>query len=172
VLNNLKGRKFGRLTVLKRVRPQHPTTWLCVCECGNQKKVVAHSLVSGLTKSCNCIAKEILCRRNFRHGKYFTREHRMWRAAKARAKERGLTFNIELRDIVVPYKCPLLGINLILNSKRPTDASPALDRIDNSLGYVKGNILVISTRANRIKSDATASELFAIAKFLEEQNGY
>lgn len=171
-LTNLKGKIFSRLIVLRRVRPRCPTTWLCRCNCGNKTRVVACSLVSEKTKSCGCLAKEIVSRRNFRHGKYSTREHRMWRAAKARAEANALEFNIDVADVIVPEKCPILNIPLILNSSKPTDASPALDRIDNTLGYVKRNVLVISSRANRIKSDATAEELFAIAKFLEAQSGH
>jgi hypothetical protein len=168
---NLRGATFGRLLVLKRTRPLHPTTWSCLCSCGNKTKVLAYCLMSGRTKSCGCLASETTTKRNFRHGKYFTREHRMWRAAKARAKANSLEFSIDLNDVVIPIVCPILGISLVLNSKKPVDASPALDRINNNAGYIKGNIIVISTRANRIKSDATADELFAIAKFLEGHSG-
>jgi hypothetical protein len=45
------------------------------------------------------------------------------------------------------------------------DASPELDRIVPSLGYVKGNVLVVSRRANRIKTDATVEELQQVASF-------
>lgn len=47
------------------------------------------------------------------------------------------------------------------------DGSPTIDRIINDLGYVKGNVIVISWRANRIKSDATLAELKAIVAFYE-----
>lgn len=43
--------------------------------------------------------------------------------------------------------------------------SPSLDRIEPDLGYVAGNAIVISNRANRLKSDATIDELRAIASF-------
>jgi hypothetical protein len=48
------------------------------------------------------------------------------------------------------------------------DSSPSLDRIDNSKGYVKGNVAVISFRANTLKNNATADELRAIANFMDE----
>ena len=168
-LINLKGQKFGRLVVIKRVKPKHPTRWLCLCDCGKTSKVVAHSLMSGRTTSCGCFASDVLIKRNRKHGLYFTREHRMWRAAKVRAEKSNLEFDIQVADIIIPEKCPILGIPLILDSKKPIDASPALDRVDNKQGYVKNNIVVISTRANRIKSDATVDELFAIANFLEKR---
>jgi hypothetical protein len=88
--------------------------------------------------------------------------------AKERAKKRGLRFDLSKEDVVVPAVCPVLGIKL--EHKKgggPQDASPTIDRIDNALGYVKGNVIVVSCRANRIKNDATPSELRAIVGFYE-----
>jgi hypothetical protein len=45
------------------------------------------------------------------------------------------------------------------------DNSPSLDRIVPEKGYVRDNVLVVSYRANRIKNDATISELQQIAAF-------
>jgi hypothetical protein len=47
--------------------------------------------------------------------------------------------------------------------------SPSIDRLDSSLGYVKGNVKIICWRANRVKSDATVEELRAILNFMEEK---
>jgi hypothetical protein len=47
-----------------------------------------------------------------------------------------------------------------------SDGSPSLDRIDPKKGYVKGNVAVISYKANRIKQDATPEELEAVASWL------
>lgn len=84
----------------------------------------------------------------------------MWECA----KKRGLTFDIEVSDIVIPDACPLLGIPLSHGVGHSHAASPSLDRIDPSKGYVKGNVWVISSRANAIKNDATPDELERIAK--------
>ena len=83
--------------------------------------------------------------------------------AKVRARKKGLQFNIELADIVVPNHCPYLNILLVTDNDCKRDDSPTLDRIVPSLGYVKGNVEVISERANRIKNDATPTELLRIA---------
>jgi len=48
------------------------------------------------------------------------------------------------------------------------DHSPSLDRIDNSKGYTKDNVMVISFRANNIKKDANLQELKALVRYLEE----
>jgi hypothetical protein len=92
----------------------------------------------------------------------------LWRLAKVRARKNGLPFNIEVSDLSVPEACPVLGIALVWGcGKRQKDASPTVDRIVPSLGYVKGNVAVISWRANRIKSDATADELSAVLEYFK-----
>lgn len=83
------------------------------------------------------------------------------------AKKRGLDFNLTEEDCKVPEFCPVLGIKLEKKTFR-TDHSPTVDRVDNSLGYVKGNVRVISWRANRIKNDGSAEEHRLIAKYIEE----
>ena len=81
------------------------------------------------------------------------------------AKELGLPFNLEEPDIVIPEFCPVLGIRLEFPSKSRTDASVSIDRIIPSLGYVKGNIVIVSWRANFIKSDATLEELKRLVEY-------
>lgn len=97
-------------------------------------------------------------------------EKRMLRRAKTRAKERGLDFNLELSDIEIPVKCPVLGFDLKTHSGRSggNPESPALDRIDNSLGYVKGNVMVISHLANMMKGQATDEQLLMFASWVLE----
>lgn len=90
-------------------------------------------------------------------------------SAKARARQRGETFTIDIEDIVVPEACPILGMPLKYNRGMKGDDSYSLDRIDSSKGYVKGNIWVISLRANRIKNDSTVEELRLIADKVEQK---
>lgn len=93
----------------------------------------------------------------------------LW-AAKSRSKEFGLEFNLTLEDIYIPDICPVLGIKLEFGLPQSAkDNSPALDRLDNSKGYVKGNVNIISQRANRIKNDATYQELRAVAMWMREK---
>lgn len=89
--------------------------------------------------------------------------------AKTRAKRAGREFNIEVSDVIVPEFCPVLGMKLQRaegRSFRSKDASPSLDRIDSSKGYVKGNIRVISWRANIVKGDATMAEIEAVVAYM------
>jgi len=87
------------------------------------------------------------------------RELRMVDRARSRAKRDGIAFDITVEDISIPEFCPILGLRLGFNDDRQQENSPSLDRILPELGYVRGNIWVISHRANRIKNDATLAEL-------------
>lgn len=81
-------------------------------------------------------------------------------STRQRAKEKGWEFNLEESDIVFPTHCPILGIKLIPGGQGiHTFNSPSIDRIDSSKGYIKGNIRIISLRANMMKNDASLSEL-------------
>lgn len=88
--------------------------------------------------------------------------------ARKRAKQKGLEYNIKKEDIEIPEMCPVLGIPLFVGDGKRIPNSPSLDRIDNSLGYTKENVKVISLRANTLKNDATIEELKLIIKYMEE----
>ncbi len=90
-------------------------------------------------------------------------EKRLLASAKRRASKLNLDFNLELTDIVIPKLCPLLGVPII---KQPGeyDFAPSLDRIDNTEGYTKDNIWIISFKANRMKNTATLSELHSFCQ--------
>jgi hypothetical protein len=81
--------------------------------------------------------------------------------AKARAKKYGSAFDISAKDIHIPEFCPYLGLKLEPFSEW---ASPSLDKINPKLGYVKGNIQVISNLANTMKSSANIEQLVLFAQ--------
>ena len=94
----------------------------------------------------------------------------MLQTAKSRAKKNNWEFNIDKDDIIIPEKCPVLGIPLFIrqgfkgNGKNPNN--PSLDRIDSTKGYIKGNINVISWRANDLKKDGKLDEFIKIVEYL------
>ena len=57
---NLDGRRFGRWVVIKTIPnyKNNKTYCLCICDCGTQKYVARHLLLSGQSQSCGCLAKE------------------------------------------------------------------------------------------------------------------
>lgn len=76
-----------------------------------------------------------------------------------------IAFNLEKKDLVVPQMCPVLGILLVPGSNKTHDGSPTVDRIDPTKGYVKGNVIVVSHKANRIKSNASPDTVLRVANF-------
>jgi hypothetical protein len=92
----------------------------------------------------------------------------MWHRAKNRAKKLGVPFTISVEDIQIPKVCPVLHTPIRWRAKN-RDNSPSLDRRRADLGYVPGNVVVISNRANRIKSDATAAELWFVWNYCRRQ---
>lgn len=83
--------------------------------------------------------------------------------AKRRAKKQGLAFDLSVSDITIPEKCPVFGVDLLARPKTSWDHTPSIDRIKPTLGYVRGNVWVISLRANMMKRDATPEELELLA---------
>jgi len=83
-----------------------------------------------------------------------------------RAKRLGLPFDLTEADIVIPAVCPVLGIPLAAGTWGDTDASPSLDRFTPGLGYVRGNVAVISNRANRMKADGSLAEHEALVRWM------
>jgi hypothetical protein len=75
------------------------------------------------------------------------------------SKVKGIPFSLEEPDIIIPEFCPILGLKLEKGKDNSCDNSPSLDKIVPELGYIKGNVRVISQRANLLKSNATIEEL-------------
>jgi hypothetical protein len=94
--------------------------------------------------------------------------HVLFLQIKSRCKKRNIPFNIEESDIVIPEKCPVLGIDIFFGAKHFCYNSPSVDRIDNDKGYIKGNIMVISYRANTLKNNGTLEEHRLIVKYMEK----
>lgn len=89
-------------------------------------------------------------------------------SARRRARKEGLPFSIMVEDICIPSICPVIGIPLFKSATVSGPNSPTLDRFWPKRGYIKGNVFVISNKANRIKSDETSPEVFRmIARWLE-----
>ena len=88
--------------------------------------------------------------------------------ARKRAKRKGLEFNLEFSDLVIPDICPVLNLPLKVAEGKRNNNSPSLDRVDNTKGYTKDNVKVISLRANTLKNDASIEELESIVKYMKE----
>lgn len=92
----------------------------------------------------------------------------LWRSAKNRAKAEGIEFNIEVSDICIPDKCPVLGMDLVKGGEFSL-ACASLDRVIPFRGYTKGNVVVISLKANAFKRDGTPDELMKVAIYARDE---
>lgn len=95
----------------------------------------------------------------------------MFTSARRRALQQGLAFDLELADVETPVHCPVFGFALKYNNPVLADSSPTLDRIWPEFGYVKGNVRVISWKANRLKNNASLEDLLALVSYLKEEEG-
>ncbi len=84
--------------------------------------------------------------------------------AKRRAKIKNLDFNLDINDVIVPYYCPLLKIKINMSATVKDLTGPSLDRIIPKLGYIKGNVRVISKKANMMKLNCSLEELETFAE--------
>jgi predicted RNA-binding Zn-ribbon protein involved in translation (DUF1610 family) len=131
--------------------------------CGKRKRA------DGFSKHASCACgydtsrcKD--CKKAARDYGATSHEYRIFNRARSRARKKGQEFNITLADIVIPELCPVFGVKLAYGD---LDWTPSIDRIDASRGYVKGNIAIISNKANRLKNNATAEELRTVAAWLD-----
>ncbi len=140
------GQRFGRLTVIaegERPNGKGVKHWICQCDCGNiTRPVSGSSLRLGRTKSCGCIHREGLARRNTTHGKYHTRLHGIWNGMKQRCNNpnnhkykdyggRGISVCVEWEDD--------FGAFYEWSMSNGYAEGLSVDRIDNDGNYCPGN---------------------------------
>ena len=98
---------------------------------------------------------------------------------KKRALKKKIPFTLTIEDYKELYEncpkvCPVLGIKInhseIGTTKYLTDNSPSVDKMIPSKGYVKGNVMIMSALANRIKTDASADQIKKVYEFLIKYN--
>jgi|SRR5690348_7979725 len=136
---DLTGMRYGKLLLLSYAgkNRQGQSLWLCQCDCGKTKIIVAHRLKVGATKSCGCL----IGKPNIRHGMSHTVEHNAYVSAKKRCTcptdphyvwygARGIEFRFSSFE-------EFLGD---VGYKPKSDVRLSLDRIDNNGHYEKGNV--------------------------------
>jgi len=159
------GQTYGMLCILDQYNKKKSIYFTCKCECGTIKEIRKDALIGprAETKSCGCYLKE---HGNGKRGQYDARGYLLARA-RTRATQKNMEFTISKEDIIIPDKCPLLGIDIIPNAK-DRKHSPSLDRIDSNRGYTPDNIWVVSSRANTLKNDASLQELQTLVENLQK----
>lgn len=170
-VKDITGLKTEKLTVLRfhSMDKWGGSLWVCKCECGKEKIIRSSSLTSSKQKSCGCILAKAGERRRT-HGLTKDPSFVMWTSARKRSEKADIPFTIQWTDIVIPEICPVFGLKLKKNEGIHRDDSPSLDKKIPELGYIPGNIAVISWRANRLKSTMTVEEVKQLYDYMGDDN--
>ena len=93
----------------------------------------------------------------------------MWLQRKSSAIKDGIKFEVSFKYIESIFTgiCPILNVPIRFLDKGFDDFTPSIDKIIPELGYVEGNVAVISRRANTIKNSGTAEEHRLIADYID-----
>lgn len=111
------------------------------------------------------LCKQMTRKTNYRMRETNYEKYILHRAA-SNAKKQGIEFCLTESDVPVPEYCPVLGIKLDRHATPKTRSfAPSVDRIDNNKGYIPGNVVIVSLKANRIKNDASVEELEKVLNF-------
>lgn len=159
-MNVYNAREFG-----VKHREENPNRYKICEECNQSLNLNKFSLIekwnpnSDTKNTCKkCSAK--LNEKNRRDRDWKVDAARLlYSNIKSRCKRLGREFSIEIEDIIIPEKCPVFGFELKRENRETWMCAPSVDRIDSSKGYIKGNVTVVSRRANILKRDATLGEL-------------
>lgn len=108
--------------------------------------------------------------RKGRMGFVHTKQSLLLADIRRRAKAAGYECDLEIADLDAPALCPAIGIPLDWHAGVRADGLPSVDKINPAGGYVKGNVAVISFRANRLKNNATLAEVEGIARYMRSQS--
>ncbi len=155
--DNLTGKKFGRLKVLKEGgrHKDRSILWECSCVCGNTLRIKARNLRSGETKSCGCL-------RRLEYKKAAI--NRIYRGYKNNSKIRKVCFELDIKEFtrLTSGNCYYCGIKPSKVSKirygHGNYHYNGIDRKDNSLGYTKKNCVPCCFVCNRAKNNLEHDE--------------
>jgi hypothetical protein len=167
-MNVYNAREFG----MKR-RETNPDRYKTCKECNQSLNLNKFSLIekwnanSGTKEVCKrCSAK--IKEKNKRDKDWkFDAKQVLYDNAKQRAKKSNIEFTLTKDDIDIPDTCPVFGFPLKREGRETWMYAPSIDRIDNTKGYIKENIIIVSRRANILKKDATLDELRKLANYYE-----
>jgi hypothetical protein len=192
------GERFGQWTVLGPAARAYQTMWACKCQCGTKRDVSSANLTAGNSTSCGCVRAAnsafAIRNRNYKgsrnpkarksaarnggvwvpsHSKEYKRAAGIFHSAKRRGIPIEFTSSAELAGYVatiMPDKCPVFGEEFTSRGVGLNSWSPSIDKIDPKLGYIRGNIQVISMYANRMKQDASPEQLRMFAEWVLRSN--
>lgn len=155
-MKNLLNKKFGKLTVIRlHSKDNHRRIhWTCVCDCGNEKTIRYDHLLEGDTRSCGCLNRQNSWEGVGELGLSLFNHY------KSSAKKRHIPFKVTMTYLWKLFlkqnkKCAITNDALSFSSYKnkfgQRRGNASLDRIDNSKGYVVGNVQWVTKDVNMCK---------------------
>lgn len=158
----LIGRRFGRLTVIDRAgydKTGKRFMWLCKCDCGKTKKVETSHLLRGSTRSCGCLAIDVSHTTRTCLPPGVANFHKVRDSYRRNAKLRGLEFALTDDEMLSLFAadCFYCGrapsTTLKVKNTNQGFTYNGIDRLDNAIGYVRGNVVSCCPECNYKKGD-------------------
>lgn len=183
--NEIIGKEFNNLKIIEYLRTEDGFKfgyskkhfYKIKCFCGNNFEAQKSNVVNGHTKSCGCLRKRTFEKNpNWSGCGEINGKH--WATIIAGAKKRKLDFNITIEYawnlfLKQDKKCKLSGIEMIMKNKirEYNKRTASLDRIDNTKGYVEGNVQWIHKDINRMKGVLTVERFIELCKDVYKTKG-
>ena len=164
----ITGKKYGKWTVISneifRKEGVRATYWKVKCECGFEGFRSASHLVNNRVKSCkSCAALELPFEKSYLN------------KIKKRAEKMHFEFNLTLEYLMSIFngKCALSGLEIQFGKhwKMMSDQTASLDRIDNSKGYIVGNVQWVHKQVNFMKGTMEQKEFIKFCKLISSKCG-
>jgi hypothetical protein len=155
---DLTGQRFGRLLILSRC-PNHTknVVWLCRCDCGKEKRILAGNLRQGHVSSCGCYRREFARKIRVPEAMFNSVVTRMRLNAKKRKVSWGLT--AEEVNALIFLPCLYCGVQPAQSSNVTSKFTGRLfsityngiDRIEPAIGYTAANCVPCCKACNALK---------------------
>ena len=165
------GKRHGKLVVIIRTANNRfgSARWICKCDCGNETIVEGASLRNGRTKSCGCLVKETRHKLPLGEASF----NRLFSRMKRDAKKRNYEFDISKEKVKKITKQPCFYCGVLPSSRIKRDGNGnyiynGIDRMDNTKGYIEGNVVPCCKTCNIAKRAMTITEFFAWIKRVYE----
>lgn len=176
----IPGQRFGRLVLVSRIRKIHnyQYLWLCQCDCGNTKEVSASYLYYDVTRSCGCLMKES----SIKNGRIVALPYGLAarNAVLQKYKNGALTRNLkwelsnEKAYELFEGECHYCGRIKQNMQQAKANNGPfeynGIDRLDNALGYIEGNVVSCCKDCNYAKKEMSVDEFLHLIELIYQKH--